>query len=77
MSEYRVPQTIPELIDLWGNTEFGRVIGMNPSAVGEMKRSGSIRPKYWPAIISDAKERRFRGITAESLMLMHVDEDAA
>jgi hypothetical protein len=71
------PQTVPELIDAFGGpTAFSVVIGKNPSTASEMKRSGSIKPGYWPKIVEAAASRGIRGVTYEHLTMMHVDEEA-
>jgi hypothetical protein len=73
-----LPRTVSELIDAFGGpTEFSKVIEKKPSTASEMKRSGSIRPGYWPKIIAAAAERRIRGVNAETLMLMHLEEVSA
>lgn len=71
------PRTVPALIDAFGGpTEFAKVIEKNPSTASEMKRTGSIRVPYWPAIVAAAAEREIPGVTLESLALMHVEERA-
>lgn len=65
------PRTVPELIDaLGGPTAVSRVIGKRASTVSEMKRSGSIDVKYWPALIAEAGTRGVI-VTSDALMLMH------
>jgi hypothetical protein len=72
------PKSISELIDAFGGpTEFAKVIDKIPSTASEMKRTGSIRVTYWPKIIAAASERRIKGVSAETLMRMHLDEVAA
>jgi hypothetical protein len=71
------PKSVPELIDAFGGaTAFARVLDTKPSTASEMKRSGSIRVAYWPKIIAAAAERRIGGVTAETLMRMHLEEVA-
>ncbi|MBR0693617.1 carph-isopro domain-containing protein [Bradyrhizobium lablabi] len=72
------PKTISELIDAFGGaTKFAEVIDKIPSTASEMKRSGSIRPRYWPKIIEAAAARGIEGVSPESLMQMHLNEEAA
>lgn len=69
------PKTISELMDAFGGpAEFATG---NPSAASEMKRSGSIRVAYWPKIIAAAAERGIRGVSSETLMLMHAERATA
>lgn len=71
------PRTVSSLIDAFGGTTaFARVISTGPSTAGEMKRSGSIKPRYWPAIIAAARDRgiAFDWVTPESLMRMHTQQ---
>lgn len=69
----KAPATIPDLIDAFGGAAaFGRVIGTIPSTASEMKRTGSIRVKYWPKIIAAASKRQIEGVSADSLMRMNV-----
>jgi len=62
---------------LGGNAAVARVIGKEPSTVSEMKRSGSIKVAYWPAIISAARARGFDWITSDALMRMHSRREQA
>jgi hypothetical protein len=69
------PSTVPELIDAFGGpTEFAKVIDKNPSTASEMKRSGSIRVNYWPAIVAAATRQRnpIPGVSLESIARMHI-----
>lgn len=69
------PRTIPELIDAFGGpTKFAKVIDKNPSTASEMKRNGSIRVDYWPAIVAAAplQEKPILGVTLESIARMHI-----
>lgn len=67
------PRTVPALIDAFGGAaEFGRVIGKNPSTASEMKRNGSIRVGYWPAIVEAAPRYDISGVTLESIAQMHL-----
>jgi len=69
------PKTIPELIDAFGgNTQFAKIIDKIPSTASEMKRTGSIRVRYWPKVIAAAAKRGIRGVSSETLMLMHQDD---
>jgi hypothetical protein len=69
---------VPDLIDrLGGPTAFSRIIGKGPSTASEMKRNRSIPVEYWPRVISAAKERGIRGVSAEALMTMHVSPETA
>jgi hypothetical protein len=69
------PTTVPELIDAFGVSEFAKIIGKIPSTAGEMKRSGSIRPRYWPKIIEAAPSYGIAGIDSDKLMWMHADPE--
>lgn len=70
-------RTIPDLIDaLGGPSGVGRIIGKGQSTVSEMKRSGKIKVRYWPAIIAAAREAGLDWVTSESLMRMHAAETA-
>lgn len=72
-----IPKSVPELIDAFGGaTRFAEVIGKIPSTASEMKRTGAIRVPYWPAIVAAAAERGIKGVTLESIALMHIDEKA-
>jgi hypothetical protein len=72
------PRTISELIDAFGGpTDFAKVIEKIPSTASEMKRTGSIRPRYWPKIIAAAAEKGIEGVNSDSLMMMHQEEAAA
>lgn len=69
------PRTVPELIDAFGGpTGFAKVIDKNPSTASEMKRSGSIRVGYWPAIVAAAAMQTppVAGVTLETIALMHI-----
>lgn len=71
------PRTVSDLIDAFGGTgPFSRVIEKGQSTASEMKRAGSIKPIYWPAIIAAARDRGadFDWVTANALMLMHQPE---
>jgi hypothetical protein len=68
------PTTVSALIDAFGGTgAFAHIFAKRQSTAGEMKRSGAIKPKYWPSIIAAARERGpdFDWVTSEALMLMH------
>jgi hypothetical protein len=73
------PKTISELMDAFGGpAEFATgIINKNPSAASKMKRSGSISVAYWPKIIAAAAERGIRGVSSETLMLMHAERATA
>jgi hypothetical protein len=68
--------TGPDLIDaLGGPTAFAKIIGLGPersSTASEMKRSGAIRVKYWPAIIQAARDRGLRGVNEAMLVRIHL-----
>lgn len=70
------PKTVPELIDRFGGvTAFARAIKLKvPSTASEMKRSGSIRVRYWPSIVRAAAESSppIRGVTLDSIARMHL-----
>lgn len=69
------PKTIPELIDAFGGaTQFAKIIDKIPSTASEMKRTGSIRVRYWPKVIAAAAKCGIRGVSSETLMLMHLDD---
>jgi hypothetical protein len=73
------PSTVSELIDAYGGaTAFAKALGLKfPSTASEMKRSGSIRPKYFPKIVKTAPEFGIKGVDYEKLALMHADEEEA
>jgi len=63
---------VPDLIDAFGGpTAFAAVIGKKPSTASEMKRNGSVPPKYWRTIVQAAAERGIDGVTYETLAMMH------
>jgi hypothetical protein len=68
--------TVPDLIDAFGGpTAFAKIIGLRSeqsSTASEMKRSGSIRVKYWPAIIQAARDRGLRGVNEAMLVRIHL-----
>lgn len=69
------PKSIPELIDAFGGPSgFAKVIDKNPSTASEMKRSGSVRVSYWPAIVAAASLRDppLSGVTLETIAQMHL-----
>lgn len=69
--------TIPELIDRFGGiTAFSKVIEKGVSTASEMKRNRSIHVEYWPKIIGAAEQLGIEGVTADSLMHLHVGEAA-
>jgi hypothetical protein len=74
------PRTVAELIDaLGGASAVARLIGKGQSTVGEMKRSGSIKVRYWPKIIAAARAAgpELDWVTSEALMLMHAPQREA
>lgn len=73
------PRAVSELIDAFGGaTEFSKILSLKaPSTASEMKRSGSIRPRYWPKIIEAAPALGIEGIDADRLMRMHCDDGVA
>ena len=71
--------SVAAIIDAFGVTDFGRVCGFekNPCArASDMKRRGSIRPRYWPRVLA-AAEKRGLPITAETLALAHAADGIA
>ena len=74
----QAPDQVPELIDrLGGPTAFSRIIGKGVSTASEMKRNRSVPVEYWPRVIAAARAQGLDKVTAEFLMKMHVNEDAA
>jgi hypothetical protein len=73
--------TVADVIDAFGgNTGFARLLALkNPSNASEMRRSGSIHVRYWPAIIDEARKRgpELDWITADALMFMHAPQAEA
>ncbi len=70
------PKTIPELIDAFGgSTSFSKIIDKIPSTASEMKRTRSIRVRYWPKVIAAAAKRGIRGVSSETLMQMHLEDE--
>lgn len=68
--------TVADIIGAFGGpTRFAGVIGRNPSTASEMKRSGSIPVRYWPAIIASEVGKR-HGITSDVLVRAHVSKSA-
>jgi hypothetical protein len=76
-TQIKRPTTVPELIDAFGgNSVFATVLNLRTaSTASEMKRSGSIRPRYWPKIIAAAPEYGIAGIDADRLMRMHCEDE--
>lgn len=70
------PKTVPELIDAFGGpAAFARAINLNiPSTASEMKRTMSIRVRYWPRIVEAAAslDEPIAGVTLESIAQMHI-----
>lgn len=73
------PTTVPELIDAYGGpTAFSKALGLkNPSTASEMKRSGSIRPRYFRKIVETAPDYGIKGVDYKKLAMMHADEEEA
>lgn len=64
--------TVSQIIEKFGGpTKFAAVIGRIPSTASEMKRSGSIPVRYWPAMINSEKGREI-GLTSDMLVAAHV-----
>lgn len=64
--------SVSQIIELFGGpTRFAAVIGKNPSTASEMKRSGSIPVRYWPAILASDKGKEI-GLTSDVLVAAHV-----
>lgn len=61
---------------LGGTTAFARAVEIKPSAASEMRRRGSIPVRYWPRLISVAKEHEFV-LTNDMLVNMHVLRERA
>ena len=74
----RVMNTIYELVEaLGGNSIVANHLGKPfPSTVSEMKRRGNIRVEYWPSLIELAKERNVYGVSAETLMQLHLKQQS-
>jgi hypothetical protein len=78
MTKASSPHTISELIDaLGGNAAVAKIIGKQPSAVSEMRRSGNIRVRYWPPIIDAARRLGVPGVNSDALMRMCATIEAA
>jgi hypothetical protein len=73
------PTTVSELIDAYGGpTAFSKALGLkNPSTASEMKRSGSIRPRYFVKIVETAPDHGIKGVDYEKLAMMHAVEEEA
>lgn len=71
-------RTVSQIIDAFGGqAAFGRLIGKNASTASEMKRRGSIPPKYWRRIV-EAEPVEGDAVTYEELALAHdVDDEVA
>lgn len=61
-------QSVGELFDRMGGiAAVGRLLGKRPSTASEMKRSGYIHVKHWPALINSPPGRSI-GLDADGLM---------
>lgn len=72
-------RSVSDLVEAFGgNAALARIIGKEPSTVSEMKRASSISVRYWPMIITAARERgpQLAWITSETLMHMHAPGDS-
>lgn len=71
-------RTVSDLIeDFGGIAAYASVIDKGYSTASEQKRSGRIPTSYWPAIIVAARKRRLSWVTAEALMAMQAQTEAA
>lgn len=54
---------------------LGEAIGKNPIRAAEMRKRGSIPPKYWPALVRAAQQKAqaFNAITYEALAKAHAE----
>lgn len=63
--------TITDLFEKFQTAKaLGEAIGRNANRAAEMRKRGSIAPKYWPALIA-AAEARGVSLTYEDLVRMH------
>lgn len=60
-----------------GSGKVALALGVKPSAASEMRRRKSIPVKYWPRLIAACRVRKIRGVTAESLVSIHAEAEAA
>ncbi len=60
-----------------GSGKVALALGVKPSAASEMRRRKSIPVKYWPRLIAACRSRKIRGVTAEALVAMHSEAEAA
>ena len=70
-------KTVSDIIEAFGGpTKFAGVIGKGPSTASEMKRSGSIPVRYWPAVIAEGQKIGL-GIDSDVLVSAHVQKGGA
>ena len=64
--------TVAELImELGGPSAVARMIRVRQSAASEMKRRGTIPPRYWRDLIQGAQEAGKRVVTSDLLVDLH------
>lgn len=54
-----------------GPAKVGQALGISTEHAAAMKRRKSIPVDYWPQLIAAARAESIRGVTYESLALMH------
>lgn len=65
-------RSVPEIIDdLGGISAVARWIDTGPSTVSEMKRRGTIHPRYWMQLVDGARSAGCEWLTAEYLAIVH------
>ncbi|MBX9883849.1 MAG: hypothetical protein K2X68_02635 [Novosphingobium sp.] len=66
------------MISTWPSlAKFAADARVSYGAAKKMRARGSIRIKYWPAIIDGACRRGIPGVSSESLMAAHTAAKAA
>lgn len=71
-------QTVAALFDEFGGpAKVGQAIGVSTEHASAMKRRESIPVDYWPDLIAWARINSIRGVTYETLALMHVRRERA
>lgn len=61
-------QTFGDLFDKFdGPARVGQAIGVSTIHAANMKRRGSIPPRYWPRLVQAATERGISEVTADKL----------
>jgi hypothetical protein len=77
MSTIARARTVPEIIEAFGGpAAFSRVVNINNSTASEMKRRGSIPPKYWKAIVSGSPAEGHAKVTYDELVEAHSEAAA-